>query len=171
MQKNKKTEFIVFAGVFIALTIIFTHVFAIQTVFMRVSFGFLPIALFAMKFGRWQGAVMAAIADVLGGVIFFPGLFFPGFTMSAFCTGWIFGHFFYEKKISFSHILITVTLLTLFVDLGLNTVWLALLYNKAAATFFVSRLLKAIVFLPVEAFLTHIMYKQVGHFTLFQRQV
>lgn len=171
MQKNKKTELIVFAGIFIALTIIFTHIFAIQTVFMRVSFGFLPIALFAMKFGRWQGAVMAAIADVLGGVIFFPGLLFPGFTLSAFCTGWIFGHFLHIKRVSLLRILIAVSSITLFVDLGLNTIWLALLYNKAVTVFFVSRLIKAVVFLPVEVFLIHLMCKQFGYFTLFQKRV
>ena len=171
MQYNNKTQFIVFAGVFIGLTVIFTHVFAIQTVFMRVSFGFLPIALFAMRFGRWQGAVMAAIADVLGGIIFFPGLLFPGFTVSAFCTGWMFGHFLYGKPISIGRIFSVVALITLFIDLGLNTIWLALLYDKAAGAFFISRLIKAAMFLPIEVFFIHLMCKQVCHFPFFQKQV
>ena len=56
---------LVFAGVFIALTILFTYVFSIQTPFVRLSFGFLPVAIYAAMFGPVRGGITAAAADII----------------------------------------------------------------------------------------------------------
>lgn len=34
-----------YAGVSVALAVLFSYVFAIQTIFVRITFGFLPIAI------------------------------------------------------------------------------------------------------------------------------
>jgi len=156
---SSKTKTVVFSGVFIALTVILTHIFAIQTPFLRISFGFLPIAVFAMLFGPWKTGLMAAIADILGGMIFSPGLFFPGFTVSAFLSGLIYGYFFYKKEITIKILFIASTLILLFIDLGLNTIWLSMLYNKAAEALIVSRAIKSLLMLPLHIFLLYMVHK------------
>ena len=79
---NFNSKMIVLSGIFIALIIIFTHVLAIQTLFLRISFGFLPLAVYASICGPLYGAFIGALADILGCLIFSPGFYFPGFTIS-----------------------------------------------------------------------------------------
>ncbi len=163
-MRNFSAKPLVLSGVFIALTILFTYVFSIQTPFLRISFGFLPIAVYAVMFGPLRTACMAAVADLLGSMLFFAGLFFPGFTLSAFISGFIYGYFFYEKKLTIKHICIPFILIFLFVDLGLNTLWLTMLYHKAASLFLLSRLAKAALFLPLQIFLFSMVYRPLSIF-------
>ncbi|MBP2636968.1 MAG: folate transporter [Firmicutes bacterium] len=144
------TNTLIVSAIFVALIIIFTHVIAIQTPFVRVSFSFLPIALFAMLYGPLPGGTVAAIADILGCLLFSPGLYFPGFTLSAFITGMIYGYFLHNKKITLLNLSLASIVILLLVDLALNTVWLSLLYHKAASAFLFGRLIKCLVLLPVQ---------------------
>lgn len=149
------------AAIFIALNIIFTHIFAIQTPFIRISFGFLPVAIFAILFGPVRGAITAAIADILGCLIFSPGLFFPGFTVSAFLSGMIYGAFLYNKQFSIQRIVLASLAVFIFVDLFMNTFWLTLLYHKAAPTFLVTRLIKCSIMLPIQVMTIYVVYARI----------
>ena len=75
-----RTRSLVLAGVFAALTVLLTYVFAVQTPFVRFSFGFLPLALYGALAGPWRAALVAAAADLIGVSLFGTGAFFPGFT-------------------------------------------------------------------------------------------
>jgi len=153
------TKSLVTAAIFIALNIIFTYIFAIQTPFIRVSFTFLPIAIFSMLFGPLRGGLVAAIADILGCFIFSPALFFPGFTLSAFMSGMIYGYFFYNKKITLSKIIIVNLIIFLFIVLTLNTLWFSILYHNAAQLFFLGRFLKCLILLPLQIAMIYAVYK------------
>ncbi|MBP2644555.1 MAG: hypothetical protein H6Q67_2442 [Firmicutes bacterium] len=84
------TNTLIISAIFVSMIIIFTNVFAIQTPFIRISLSFLPIAMFSILFGPILSGIVAAIADVLGCLVFSPGLFFPGFTVSSFASGMIY---------------------------------------------------------------------------------
>lgn len=158
-----RVKTIVFTAIFISLTVIFTHVFAVQTPFIRISFGFLPVALFSMLFGPIKGACMAALADLLGCLFFSPGLYFPGFTVSAFLSGLIYGYFFYNKKITLTKIIFVSSIIFILIDLFLNTLWLCTLYQKAAQAFFLSRLIKGAILLPIQISILYTVYKTIYH--------
>lgn len=152
------TTTIVVSAMFISLNIIFTHMLAIQTPFIRISFGYLPIALFCALFGPILGGTIAAIADILGCIIFSSGLYFPGFTLSAYLSGIIYGYFFYHKKVSIQRIIMASTVIFIFIDLILNTLWLSILYHKAAQVFFAGRLIKCSILLPIQIITIYIVY-------------
>ena len=127
------TRTLVFAAMFISLNIILTRYFSIQTQFIRIGFGFLPVAIYAMLFGPVAGAFAAAVGDVIGFFLFPQGLYFPGFTFSAFMSGMIYGLYFYKKKITVLRIVLATITVILLIDLGMNTLWLSILYNKGVA--------------------------------------
>ncbi|MBB5335466.1 folate family ECF transporter S component [Pectinatus brassicae] len=160
MQKSS-VSFIILSGIFMALTIIFTHIFAIQTPFMRFSFGFLPIAVYAINAGSFKTAIMAGLADILGCLLFEPGLYYPGFTISSIITGLIYGYFFSRKNITLPVMGGCFLLTFLLVDLFLNTFWLTQLYHKAATVFLYGRFIKGIVLLPIHIWLFYIIYKVI----------
>ena len=56
MHKNREKEMVVL-GILTALAVLLSYVFAIQTPFVRITFGFLPLALAgALESGAGGGA-------------------------------------------------------------------------------------------------------------------
>ncbi len=163
-MRHYSAKTIIFSGIFIALIIIFTHVFSIQTPFIRISIGFLPLAVYASVSGPLRGGLVGAAADIIGCILFFPGLYFPGFTVSSFFSGFIYGTFLYNKPISLKRIIIAFAATFLVVDLFFNTLWLSLLYHKAAMVFLTGRIIKSIIMLPINVFLFYIVYRSIKPF-------
>ena len=57
---------LVYAGASVALAVLFSYVFAIQTIFVRITFGFLPIAIYGAMYGPMKAGLVAAAADFIG---------------------------------------------------------------------------------------------------------
>lgn len=150
-----------FMGVFTAITILLTYVFSIQTTFLRLSFGFVPISIFAVLFGPLPAGVMAAAADLIGTAMLGLGVFFPGFLITDFLYGIIFGHFLYKKPVTVKRAFIPFILIALFLNLGLNTLWLTLFYGKAWEFFFYGRLVKNIVWVPFQVLIFYAIYRAI----------
>src|SRR5665647_1580567 len=91
MKNNSKVTRLITIGLFIALEIILTRFLSINTPFIRIGFGFLPVAMLGIMYGPVWAGISYAIGDVLGMLIFPSGAFFPGFTLSAALTGIAFG--------------------------------------------------------------------------------
>lgn len=159
-----KTKEMVILGVLTGLAILLTYVFAIQTPFVRITFGFLPIALAGAWYGPWKGGLVAALSDFIGSTCLGVGMFFPGFLLSSFCAGFIYGYFFHKKEITFPMVCLPFILVALLIHLGLNTLWLTLYYDKAAGAIFMSRLIKNVICLPLEIGMFMMIQKQISHF-------
>ncbi|WP_371367759.1 Folate transporter FolT [Sporomusa rhizae] len=164
------TNTLVFSAIFISLIIMFTNVFAIQTPFIRISLSFLPIVMCSILLGPLLGGIVAAIADVLGCMFFSPGLFFPGFTLSSFVSGMIYGYFLHNKKITLQRISLASVIVLLLVDLSLNTLWLSILYQKAGNLFLFGRVLKSLVLLPIQIGTIYAVSKPLLRYKLVRQQ-
>lgn len=147
---------IIYLSLLIAMEVIFTRFLSIQTPIVRIGFGFLPIAIAAIMFGPIYGGIMAALSDLIG-MMLFPtgGAFFPGFTISAFVTGVIFGLVLYRKTKSVKRIAIAVLLDTLVVTLVLNSIWLTILTGQGILAIMPARLIKATIMAPIQILLIH----------------
>ena len=85
----------------IALDLILNYTRIVISSFMEISFAFLAVAVSGMLYGPVMAGIMAAVADIIGFFVSPNGFFFPGFTLNAFLSGFMFGLFFYKKKITF----------------------------------------------------------------------
>ncbi len=150
------------AAMLVALNVVLTRFLSIQTQFLRIDFGFLPVAICAMLYGPVTGALGAVLADVIGYLLYPTGPYFPGLTLSAFILGLIFGIFLYKKDLSVLRTAVCCLCAVLVVDFALNTVCLSILYEKAVALFVVPRLIKAAVMLPIETALIYLFYQVLG---------
>ena len=90
-MKNNSVKKLVEISLLIALEVILTRFCSINTATLRIGFGFLPIAIIAMMYGPLSAGVAYALGDLLGMMIFPNGSYFPGFTLTAFLTGVIYG--------------------------------------------------------------------------------
>ncbi len=156
------TRSLVFIGLLIAIEVVLTRFVAIETAIVRIGFGFIAISLSSILFGPIIGGITAAIADVLGMMIFPKGPYFPGFTLSAFLGGISYGIFLYNKPKSYLNIALSVMIITIFINLGLNTLWISIITGKAYIVLFMARILKEIIVLPLQVFIIYYTWKYVG---------
>ena len=90
-QNHKNVTILTCLALLIALDIILTRFLSINTQFLRISLGMIPVALAGVIFGPVWGGVCGAAGDLLGMLIFPSGAYFPGFTLTAALTGIIYG--------------------------------------------------------------------------------
>lgn len=91
-----KTNKLIALALLVATSIILTRFLSFYlpmfgTNAVRVGLGHIPILLTGILFGPIAGAMVGAVSDVLGTLLFSPFPYFPGFTASAALTGIIAG--------------------------------------------------------------------------------
>ncbi|MGV8984369.1 folate family ECF transporter S component [Clostridium sp.] len=157
----KTTRTFIFMGLMISMQIVLTRFFSIQTPIVRIGFGFIPVVLSSIMFGPVLGGITAAFSDIIGMALFPQGVYFPGFTLSAFLSGTIYGILLYKKPKTMLRIIIAVSFVIIFVDLGLNTYWLSIITGKGVIALFVPRFIKSIIMLPIQSILIYSLIKYI----------
>lgn len=136
-------------GLLVALEVVLTRFLSINTFSIRIGFGFLPMALAGMLYGPLWGAVTGGLADFLGAILFPTGPYFPGFTLTAMLMGACFGYFLHRGA-SLGRTVAAVAINRIPLSLGLNTLWISVLYGKAFWALVPGRLFQEIVLMPVQ---------------------
>lgn len=149
--KNKKS--LVTTAMLLAVAVVLGF-FSVQvTDFIKIGFANMANELTAMLFGPVVGSLMAGAADILKYVIRPTGPFFPGFTISAFAGGLIYGIVLYKRPVSLKRIFLAQMLVTVGVNLFLNTYWLSAMYGNAFTVLLPVRAMKELVMVPIETLL------------------
>jgi ECF transporter S component (folate family) len=136
-MKYKFTYKIVLAGCMMALDIVASSLLSFyaptaQPFLVRMGPQHLVQALSGWILGPWWAMGSAVCADVLKFFILpqAGGGFFPGYTLSAGVSGFLFGLLLYRKKVSLGRGILTELLVTVVVSISLNTLWSVILYQK-----------------------------------------
>lgn len=146
----KDTRKMVAVSLFIALDVLLTRFLSYDSPTVRIGFAFVPVALCAAWYGPVVGGAAAAMADVLGMMLFPRGPYFPGFTLSAFLSGAVYGVFLYKKPETLARVAAAAAVVCLVINLGLDTLWIHMLYGKAILAMLPGRFIKAAVMLPIQ---------------------
>ena len=85
--KTFNTRTLVTMGLLLALEIVLSRFLSINAWNIKIGFNFVPVAVAALLYGPLGGAIVAAMGDFLGAILFPIGPYFPGFTFTAFLTG------------------------------------------------------------------------------------
>jgi ECF transporter S component (folate family) len=145
----------------IALNVILTHPLSLNTETLRIGIGYLPIAIAAATYGPTGSIITAIIGDIIGALLFPSGPFFPGFTLSALLTGLIFGLLLHHKKISWKTMLLPAALVSLIINLGLDTYWLYYMYGVSVTGMLPMRVVKALIMIAIMMVLTPLIWNRV----------
>ena len=151
IENFKNVRFLTLTGLFIALYIVLDQ-FSLQvTESLRIGFSFLMLAMVGLFCGPVLGMAAGAICDIMGAVLFPRGAYFPGYTVSAIVGGLIYGLLLYRKPVSLWRSLLSRGLVDLFVNVGLNTLWLSITMGQAWKVLVVTRFTKNAILLVPEA--------------------
>ena len=146
----------------IAIEVILTRFCSINIQIVRIGFGFLPIAIIGMMYGPLSAGIAYAIGDILG-MLLFPtgGSFFPGFTLTAFLTGVIYGLVLYRKPKTWPRIILAACIVCLGMNLCLDTAWLHILMGQGYLALLPQRIFKAVVMIPIQTVLIGLVWKNI----------
>lgn len=117
---------------------------------LKISFAYLPIAVAGLLFGPVVGGVVGAVGDVVGYFVQPTGPYFPGFTLNAFLSGFLYGLVLYRKPVGLMRTFTAKVLVTLLVSLLLNPFWLSVLYGKAFLVVVSTRIVTNLAMLPID---------------------
>lgn len=161
---NPKSTKMVLIALLVALNIVLVRFASINLgPLLRINFGFITIVIMGMLFGPRSAALGAALADFIGAIVFpTGGAYFPGFTLSALATGYIYGKMLYGHKLSISRIVLSNLLVILIVQLFLNPLWLSMITGKAFMVLISARVIKSFLMLPIESALIMVTYKYIS---------
>ena len=146
-KPNTKT--LVTMGILLAAEIVLTRFVSFSTWNTRIGFGFVPVVLTAILFGPVPAAIVAALGDFLGAVLFPIGPYFPGFTLTAALTGLTFGCFLYRKN-SVVNTALAVLIVQFVLGLLLNTFWIHVLYRSPFLPLLATRAMQSVLLSVVQ---------------------
>ncbi|MDT2813442.1 folate family ECF transporter S component [Vagococcus carniphilus] len=169
MEKQRFTaRTIALMGVLMALRIILSQFLSITTGFVKISFFFIPVVIMAILFGPIIAGSANALCDFIGAMLFpAGGLYFPGFTLTAFLSGIIYSSFYYKKDLTLKRIIIVNIIVTFILSLPLNTLWLYMMQGNAVFAFLPARIISSSIMCVVQIFITYAMV----NVSVFQKQI
>ena len=161
MKLKLNTKSLIMIAFLIALEIILTRFLSINTPILRIGFGFLPVAMAGILFGPLWAGLAYALGDILGMLLFPAAPYFPGFTLTAFLTGVVYGYFLHNKPINWKRVLVPVVIVLFVLNLCLDTLWLYILMDNAVVALLPARLLKCVIMLPVQLILIQAVWHRL----------
>jgi len=168
VKEFKNTRSLAVIAMLLALAVILGF-FSVQvTETLKISFAFLANELTGMLFGPFVGLIEGAAADILKYLVKPTGPFFPGFTISGMLSGLIYGLMLYKKPITLKRVITANAIVTVFVNMLLNTYWLTLLYGKGFAVIFPARIVKEAILLPIDIALFYTLSKVLEKANVFK---
>lgn len=127
------TQRLVLLALMVAMNVVLGR-FSIQLVpEVRLSIlGFLPIALAAHLMGPLYGALTGAAGDIVNFLLFTHvyGAYFPGYTLTAALSGLWYGLLLYRRKVTWPRAILTILPVIVLGEMGLNSVWVWMMYRK-----------------------------------------
>lgn len=165
-NRNKlSTSSIVIAGLMAAISIILTRFLSIMIAgdTVRLSFGEMPIELAGILLGPVVGALTGIVADLAGFMMRTTGGYFPGFTLSAALAGLIPGLIFMGSRGKYPlwKVIIAIVAVNLIVLLGLNTLWLTIMYKKGFMILLPSRIIARAIIAPIDIAVIYLLLQKI----------
>ena len=140
----------------IAIEVILSRFLSISAWNIKIGFGFVPVVIAAILYGPLAGGIVGALSDFIGALLFPIGTYFPGFTLSSFLMGVVFGLFLYKKQ-SWLQGLAAVGINQFILGLFLNTFWISLLYGSPYVPLLATRVFQSILLSVVQLICIQLM--------------
>lgn len=160
LQKRKdgrlSTRKLVFLALMVAMNVVLGRLSIQFTQEIRISIvGFLPIAMAAYLMGPAYGAMAGALGDIVNYLLFTHafGPYFPGYSITAALSGMWYGMILFDKEITWKRAILAILPVIVIGEMGLNSVWVYILYSKTFWAKLPLRLLTNVLEAPLKILL------------------
>lgn len=158
---------ITLAALLVAIQIVLDK-FSFGPSYLKFGLGFIGTVLIGYLTGPWLGGVILVIVDIISNTIFSSGgVFFPGFTFSAFVSGIIAGALLYRQEITWQRAFLYEFIQILITNVIFTTLWVYLLgltspHHVEFFNYLIMRLPKEIIFWPIQGFIDFILLRAIS---------
>ena len=151
MEKKPALELkkLVTLALLTALYIVLERFLSFQMWNMRIGFAFVALAIAGLLFGPLSAGLVGALGDILGMMLFPTGPYFPGFTLTAFLTGAVFGLFLHKQQRPLQ-IAGAVAVNQIALSLFLQTLWISITYGASYQALLPTRLAQCVIMIPLQ---------------------
>lgn len=111
---------------------------------LGITFGFLFLAIACMIYGPVPALIIGLLSDIIGFIIKPTGPFFPGYTLDAILSCFMYALCFYKTHITFTKVLVARTFVNIFINGFCGSLWSKIMYNYTWDQFMTNMLLTAI---------------------------
>ncbi len=163
-KELKKTRTLVTAALLIAINITLDvlNIRVQLTPELRIGFGFLCNASIGFLFGPVVAMLGGVATDVMGYLVNTGGgAYFPGYTLTAVVAGLFWGVVLYKKPVKVWRCAVAKGCINLFCNVGLNTVWLSMMYGNSMAVLLPPRAIKNLAMLVPEVVVLFVLLSLV----------
>lgn len=151
-KELKKTSALAVCAMLAALALILNSVASINIgPYVKIGFSGIPNQLMDYLFGPVSGCLFAGVLDLVKFFMKPDGPFFFGFTFNAMLAAFIYGCFYYRRKLTIWRVLAAKFVVILIVNVLLNTLWLDMLYGKGFIAILPMRALKNLIMWPIDS--------------------
>ena len=165
-MKQFSTQLLVMMALLVALQVVLGKIVQINLVSKELNLGFLPVALAGALLGPIPAAVVGALGDVIGSLLFPTGAYFPGFTLTSALVGVAYGLALHAKKPSWVWVIVAAVSGAM-INLLLNSLWLSMLYgSKTYWGWIAARAGSYLVETPVQVVVIYLMLSVFSHIRL-----
>lgn len=155
---HRRLQLVTLVGILTALQVILGSMLSIQFLTTKIVFTFLVTALAARLIGPWPTALSAALASLLGMLLFPKFAFFPGFILTAFLGGATYGFLLRDSTAAW-RIFLANGIVMFGWNLFLNSVWLHIMYKISYPTLFATRVPQEIIMFIVSDVLVWLLFR------------
>ena len=183
MKRNNYVRELTYMAFLVALEVVLNRFCSVNTAGLKIGFAFVPIVVAASLLGPVPAAVVYALADLVGALLFPIGTYHPGFTVSAAVMGAVWGIFLYKadngertlvrwKKISlFPNVILPSLFNNLMMGLAVNTYWVSMLYgSKSYAGWALYRVTEYALLIPLNILLVPVVLRLTGELKRLMRK-
>ncbi|MBO0410164.1 folate family ECF transporter S component [Enterococcus hulanensis] len=161
---SSKTRKLTLAALLVGLEVILGRL-GFMTPIISINFSFVPLIINAILLGPVYAAFSSGISDIIGSFLLPQGLgiYFPGYTISAFLSGLIYGLILYKKTRNFIRISVACLLTGVFVSLLLSTYWVYMMTDKGFWVLLTTRSIQVGMMIPIKIFTTYTLSYRIAN--------
>ena len=145
------TRKLTLSALLLASDVLLTRVLAFNTPLMKIGLGFAAVAICARLYGAPWAALVAALGDILGSVLFPTGAYFPGFTLTAALTGLLFGLGLYGGRKHWVRPVLAAVLNCVLISYLANSAMIAFITGNSYRSMLAVRAVQLTVMLPLQS--------------------
>ena len=155
-MSGSKTKMLTTLSILVALEVVLNRFLSINAWNIKIGFSFIPVVVAAILYGPLAGGIVGALGDFIGAILFPIGTYFPGFTLTAFLMGLVFGFFLHKKQTPLRAAAAAV-INQFILGLFLNTLWISVLYGSPYVPLLATRVVQSAILAPVQFAVTMLL--------------
>ncbi len=155
------TRKITLLAILLATNVVVSFLYIPVGVNLRIYFTFLINMMVAVNYPYPVVFLYAIVEDLVSFFVYPTGPFFAGYTLTAVLSMSIYWIVLYGKKIEWKRVALAKTLVNVFANIFVNSLWSKILYGKGYLYYLGKSAVKNIVLIPVEVLLFLAFYHVV----------